>query len=126
MIKLKDWMTRRIVTCKDTDTMDKAVKKMVSKKIGCLIVTDPKKRHVGIITENDVMKIVADGTSPKEVLIKNIMVKNMITCDISSTLLEVSRAMQKHHLRRIPITKDDKVVGIITSRDLVKVMSGLK
>ncbi|MFO7711393.1 MAG: CBS domain-containing protein [Candidatus Woesearchaeota archaeon] len=126
MIKLKDWMTRRIVTCKETDTLDKAVKKMVTKKIGCLIVTDSKKNHVGIITENDVMKIVAKEMSPKKLEVKDIMVSDMITLDISSSLLEVSRTMQKHHLRRIPITNEDKVVGIITSRDLVKVMSGVK
>ena len=126
MIQLKDWMTRRIVTCKEGDSLDKAVKKMVSKKIGCLIVTDSKRKHTGIITENDVMKIVAKETSTRDVLVKDIMVSNMITKDISSTLLEISRAMQKHHLRRIPITKNEKVVGIITSRDLVKVMSGVK
>ena len=51
--------------------------------------------------------------------IKDIMTKNMITCNFDSSIVEVAKKMKKYDIGFIPIVKDKKIVGTITDRDIV-------
>ncbi|MCB9361911.1 CBS domain-containing protein [Candidatus Woesearchaeota archaeon] len=125
MLQLKDWMTDKVITCSKSDTVLKAARKMADHSIGSLVVVNAAKKPVGIVTETDILrKVVAEDDSPAEVTVDQIMSDKIITVDINTSILQLSQKMQEHHLRRIPITKNNKLVGIITSRDLVRIMSG--
>jgi CBS domain-containing protein len=125
MINLKEWMSHKIISCSEEDFVFDAVKKMAKHSIGCLIVEDSDRVQAGILTERDVMlKLVAKDKNPKYIRVKEIMTKDVITISYDSSLLELSQTMKKYKLRRIPVTKDGIIIGIITSWDLIRIMSG--
>ena len=124
MITLQNWMSKPVVTAKPDDIAYAGVKRMVTKGIGDVIIVDKDKKPIGILTERDVLKRgIIEGRDLKKVKIKDIMTKRVKTVDINTSLLKVSSTMEKGNFRRVPVTKAGKLVGIVTSKDLVRFMS---
>jgi CBS domain-containing protein len=125
MIHLRDIMSKDLIVCSPNDRVIDAVKLMVKDKISSVIIEDEGK-DVGILTEKDLVKrILAKQKDPHTTLVKTIMTKRIITADVESSVLAISKKMELHHLKRIPITENDKIVGIITSRDIIRLMAGV-
>jgi CBS domain-containing protein len=78
----------------------------------------------GIFTERDVLKMVAQGKDLNKIKVKDVMIKKVRTVDVNSTVLSVSKIMHEHGFRRIPVTKKGQVVGIMTDKNLIELMSG--
>jgi CBS domain-containing protein len=124
MIKLEDWMTKPVITINPDKSVLEAVKLMSKKDIGALIVEDEKMKLKGIFTERDVLKMVAQGKDLNKIKVKDVMIKKVRTVDVNSTVLSVSKIMHEHGFRRIPVTKKGQVVGIMTDKNLIELMSG--
>ena len=124
MIKLEDWMTKPVITIPPDKSVFEAVKVMSQKDIGALIVIDEKKKLKGIFTERDVLKMVAQEQDLKAIKVSDVMIKKVRTVDVGATILEVSKVMHEHGFRRIPLTKNGEVVGIMTDKNLIELMSG--
>lgn len=125
MLPVKDWMAKPVLTCKKEDSILKVAKKMSLKHVGALIVIDADKKPKGMITEKDILsKVIAEELDTKSVLVKDIMSKKIVTMDVSTSFLALSRKMEENGFRRMPIIENGKLVGIITSSDIIKVMSG--
>jgi CBS domain-containing protein len=123
MITVENWMSKPIVSVKPDDTVFSALKKMVKNDIGDVLVVKDKK-PVGILTERDIIKrLLMKKLDPQKTEVKKIMTKKLVTADVNMSLLQVSRIMKKGDFRRMPVTRAGKVVGIVTSRDLVRFMS---
>lgn len=124
MITIENWMSTPVYTVKPEDSTYKAIQMMVKQDIGDVVVIDSRKIPIGIITERDILKrVILAKKELKETKVKEIMTKNLKTATVGSSFLEISRLMEKGGFRRIPITKNGKIVGIVTSRDLVRFMS---
>ena len=124
MLRLENWMSGSVISCDEEDSVKSAVKKMVDNDIGCIVVMKGDS-HSGIVTENDIMKkVVGTDKTPEKTKIKDVMTTDIITLEVQSSLLKVSDTMARNHLRRIPLTKNGRIVGILTARDLLKIMSG--
>lgn len=126
MIKIIDitrWMTKRVVTIRPGDPIRKAVKLMDDKNVGCLIV-EQNNAPIGIITERDVIKRVLIKNKDLDVTTVNTVMTNKIfTVDVSSTFVEVTKMMIKNNIRRVIVTKDNKIAGILTAYDVVRFMA---
>lgn len=124
MIPIENLMSKPVYTVKPTDSVYTAIRKMVTKNIGAVIVVNKDKSPAGIITERDVLKrVVIKSKDLKETKVEDVMTKRMQTATTNATVLEISRIMENGHLRRIPILRNNQVVGIITARDIIKFMS---
>lgn len=124
MITLENWISKPVVTVNPDDSVFLAVKKMVKKGIGDVVVVNDKKKPIGIVTERDILKrAIIEKKDLNDINVKSIMTKKLKTVDINTSLLNVSRTMKSGGFRRLPVTKAGKLVGIITSRDLVRFMS---
>lgn len=124
MIQIRDWMSKPVITiAKDKSVFD-AAKKMDEKAIGCLTVMKGNDLQ-GILTERDIVrKVMAKGINPEEKQVGEIMTTSVKTVDIDANFLEVAKIMDEHKFRRVIITENAKVVGIITSGDLIKLVGG--
>lgn len=92
---------------------------MTKQKIGSLIVLDGK-RFSGIITERDILtRVTANNKLPERVMIKNVMTPKMITIDSEALIDDAVYLMLKHKIKRLPVTAEQKVVGMITSTDIM-------
>ena len=124
MIPIENLMSKPVITVKPEDSIYTAVRKMVNKNIGAVVVINKDKSLAGILTERDVLKrIVIKKREIKETKVKDVMTKKIQTATTNSTVLEISKLMENGHLRRIPVISNNKVTGIITARDIIKFMS---
>jgi CBS domain-containing protein len=119
-VKISRVMTRDLVTVSPYSTVEEAVKKMIDYDVECLPVVDSEGVLHGLVTFRDiVMKVVYPQTKTRELNVEKIMSKNLVTCDIDSTVLDVVKTMKNKHLRRIPIVDaENKLVGLVTDFDL--------
>jgi CBS domain-containing protein len=123
VIKIEDWMTKRVLTLKKTDTVYKAVKMMDSHNIG-VIPVDDNGRPIGIITERDIIRRAVAAELPlKTTKVEQIMTKNPVTVNSTSSILEVAKLMSKNNFRRVIVVKKGKIAGIITAKDIINLMS---
>jgi len=120
VIIVRDVMTKNIKTVKTDDTVHDAVKKMNKFDIGSVIVMSSG-RPVGIITETNVMRrIVEPRMDPATVWTKDIMSSPLTTIESNAALEEAAKIMADKRINRLPVTDGDKLVGVISSTDIVK------
>lgn len=123
MIEIKDWMSKPVLTIKEDATLTAAAKKMVQKGVGCIVATSKDQHPVGIVTERDMLKIVAKQLDVKKTLVRDVMSRKLKTLPVTASMLEVSRLMKQGKVRRILITEDGEIVGVVTASDLIRLMS---
>lgn len=116
---VEEIMTPDVITTDVRRTVLDAARVMKERGVGCLVVMS-KGEIAGIITERDiVIKVVATGLDPRMVRIEDFMSKPVITISPEATIAEASKIMATNGIRRLPVIKDGKLVGIVTERDVV-------
>jgi CBS domain-containing protein len=104
-------------------TVKEAAETMAEKRIGSLLVLEAEKT-VGIVTETDlVRKVIAARLPASRTGIKAVMNDPVIQIDINRTVRDASRLMAEARIRHLAVTEDNKVVGLLSVRDLVKIVS---
>src|SRR3989344_908833 len=113
-MKVKDIMNKAIVV--DFDMPLKAAAKIMSQKnIGSLIVIK-NKEIAGIITEKDITK----NASTLGKKISSVMSKNVVTIEEYEDIDNAAVLMMKNKVKHLPVTKDEKLIGIISATDLIE------
>ncbi len=124
MSKVKDIMTKNVVTVEPEDQALDAAVKMRAKGIGALIVVS-KGSPVGILTERDlVRKVIAAKKDPKSTRVTDVMSKPLVTATPNTSVREAAKKMMINDVRRLPVVANGKLVGIITAADLAKNLAG--
>jgi len=102
-------------------TVAKAAEKMCRDDVGSCIVLQnnlPK----GIVTEVDInCKVVARDKKPSEVRVSEIMSTPLITIDVDKTVGDATHMMVNKKVRRLPVVDGEKVVGLVTVRDILSI-----
>lgn len=145
-MKVKDIMTKEVVTVKEDDTVETAANILNDKGLSGLPVVDDDNLIKGIITEGDLMRRISkiDGPSYIEVLggifplesksdffdrlkksmgylVKDMMTKNLITISEEAELEDVATLMVKKKVKRIPVVDDKgRLIGIISRKDIME------
>ena len=115
-------MSKNILTLDKSTSLQEAAEHMKKLNVGCVIVTDSN-NPIGIITERDfVTKIAAEGR-PLFTEIKEVMSSPLITIDPEETIWEASELMKEKLIHKLPVKKNDEIVGIVTTTDIVKISS---
>ncbi len=123
-MKIKNWMNRNVKTVTKEISIFKVAQQMKDHFIASMVVVN-NGVPIGIITERDICyKVVALGKDPTKATVDDIMTKSLITAHMDDTISEVSRRMGLAKIKQIPIVDNNKtLVGIISSTDLVRVVS---
>mgnify|MGYP006303467281 CR=1 FL=1 len=117
-VLVKEAMKTNLAIIKPNQTVLEAAKLMKKRKIGNVIVAEDK-QPIGILTESDILKkVVAEGKNPNDVIIKDVMSTPIIIVDPYITLEEALKTMGKCNVRRLPVIENNKLIGIITQRDI--------
>lgn len=119
MPSVKDIMTKDVISISVDNTVFDAAELMSSNQLGCLVVVDGE-APVGIITERDIVRRVCAKKLPGETKVSEIMSKSLITIDPDASLKEAARRMSSNKIRRLPVLKQNKLVGIIVASDFVR------
>ncbi len=119
-IIVRDIMTKNIKTVKPDDSVHAAVQKMNKFDIGSVIVVSSG-RPVGIITETNILRrVVEPRMDPATVWAKDIMTSPLITIEQTAAVEEAAKMMADRKINRIPVLNGGKLVGLISSTDIVK------
>ena len=111
-------MTKKIITTAPDDTVFDACQKYHTYHIGCLIVAE-KRSCVGIATEHDIIKkMICEYKDPKETKVSDIMSTDVKTIQSLQTLEQALILMKKHKIKKLPVTSNNTLVGIITLSDI--------
>ncbi len=111
-------MRRKIIFVGRRDPLSKAVGLMAKNQISCVLVIEDNK-PVGIITERDITKAIAENKALKSV--EEIMTSPVFTADKDVSLYDATRLMEENRLRRlIVVDSNDNVLGIVTQSDIIK------
>jgi CBS domain-containing protein len=112
-------MTRPVKTITSRDTIEKAAETMKKNRIGSLVVVD-KEEPIGIVTERDIAyKLVAEGKKG-DTKVKEVMSKDLKTVGEDKPLIDAAKLMAAHVIRRLPVVRKGKLVGIVAIEDIMR------
>jgi CBS domain-containing protein len=125
-VKVDDVMSSPVVTIKDTDTVLAAAKLMKKNEIGCVVVVDKTGNPRGMITERDIVRRVsAFDMLPSKVQAGKSMTKPPATVESSASVTDAAKKMRELKIRRLIVLQGNKLMGIITSNDIVDITPAL-
>ena len=117
-ILIQDIMTRALITVNRSTTALQVAKMMEQGGIGAILVQD-NGNPVGIVTDRDYATRIAANDLPLNTAVENIMSTPLITINHDEPISAAAERMTSKKIRKLPVTKNGKIIGIITSTDLV-------
>ena len=122
MMSIKGFISNRSVFTVDRKvSVQSAAEFMALKNIGAVSVMDGD-RLVGIFSERDVInRVVAKSLNPATTPVESVMTTNLVVANADETYDSCLRKMKQANCRHLPIVEGDKLVGIISLRDLLQV-----
>jgi CBS domain-containing protein len=100
-------------------TVVAAAQIMVQHDIGSVVVVDGS-NPVGIITERDITKQFIKGDEVLKQAVKSVMSRSLITAPPTTSIQDAFELMLKNKIRRLPIVENNNLVGIVTTKDLMR------
>jgi len=151
MFKAKDVMTEDVITLSPSTTIQEAGRLFIEKEISGAPVIDNNGNLIGILTENDLISqnkrfhiptilrifdaIIPLETSSKvekeikrmtATIVSDLCTKNVITVNEDTPLTDVATIMSEKKVHLIPVLREDKVVGIIGKKDMIRGLSRME
>jgi len=124
-ISLSSCMTKNVKKIQSDKALFNVCRIMKENKIGSVIVVDESNKNnpVGIITERDIVNYLSSPLGNLLMQVNSIMSKPIVTIQETQSLIDALKTMQKNNFRRLPITnKEGKLVGIVTDKDIFKII----
>lgn len=102
-------------------TLAEVVQKLATKKIGVVIVSATGGDVSGIVSERDVVRVLAQhGMAALELPVSDVMTRNVTTCVEEDTIDELMARMTEGRFRHLPVVTDGRLAGIVSIGDVVK------
>ena len=121
----RDLMLKDVVTTTGNVPVKEAIDLLYKRHVGCIVVVDDAQNCIGLFTERDAIRVVAQNV-PLDAPIEKIMTKNPFTVNEDSTFDEAKNIIKSAKVRHLPvITTSGKLVGLISVRNILDELSGL-
>ncbi len=118
MFKAKDIMTTHVVAVNVDDTIDHAIHLMIKHRISGLPVIDEQGNALGIVSEFDLLELICEGHTEDDT-VSHFMSPGVFGVVEEDSWVAVADMFRENHVRRLPVLRDGKLLGIITRHDLV-------
>lgn len=142
MLKAKDVMTLQVISVQPDNTVGEVAEKLMKYGISAVPVVDGE-RIVGILSEGDLVRRAEIGTAERhrswwlrlftgaETLateyvksharrVRDVMTKNVISVSEETSLSDIAALLEKNHIKRVPVLRDGRVVGIVSRANLLR------
>jgi CBS domain-containing protein len=145
-MKVKDVMTKKPITLRLSDSLDKVLKTLAKNNISGCPVIDNQKKVIGIVGQTDVINFIdvygkvnkqedfisfintllgdkkIDIKKLRATKVRDFLKKGAITISHDSDLYDAARLMNRHDIERLPVVANKKLVGIVTRKDVIRVL----
>ena len=126
MLMVRHVMLRNVVTTDPKTSIKAAIETLYKKHIGSLLITDNDQKCIGIFTERDVIRVVAQGVN-LDTPIEKAMTSNVTTIGEEASLEEARRLIVTHAVRHLPVVNSKgELVGLLSVRKLLDEFFGLQ
>ena len=126
MLMVRHVMLRNVVTTDPKTSIKAAIETLYKKHIGSLLITDNDQKCMGIFTERDVIRVVAQGVN-LDTPIEKAMTSNVTTIGEEASLEEARRLIVEHAVRHLPVVNSQgELVGLLSVRKLLDEFFGLQ
>lgn len=119
MDDIGDYMSTPVLSVDSEATVQETVHYMHANNIGSILVIELGE-YVGMVTERDLtQKILGKGLDPETTIITSIMTQPVLSMDRYLPVEEANQFMHKNKIRHLAVTEDDKIIGMLSVKDLV-------
>ena len=119
MATIAEVMNRSVVTVDPTSSIGEAAEKMIEAGVGAVVVVEDMARIVGIITERDLMRAVAQRARAAEARVRQWMTESVVTIEPDTEIKDAAKMMFEKNFRHLPVVnKDGRLMGIASLRRL--------
>ncbi|HEY1248898.1 MAG TPA: CBS domain-containing protein [Nitrososphaera sp.] len=123
-VLVRDIMNSPVVSASPNDTIHDIAKKMKEENIGSIVIIE-KDKPVGIVTDWDIVtRAIVNDSKPSQVKAKDVM-KEIYTIESEESITEAARLLRKHNIKRLGVVYKNRLVGIISSSDVIAVTPDL-
>jgi CBS domain-containing protein len=116
---VKEIMTTPVVTVAPQATVAQALRAMIDHDIGAVVVADGD-AAAGVFTERDLTRGILDDPGLLGRSVEDVMSSPVITASPDEEVVFVFRRMSERQIRRLPVLESDRLIGIVTERDLLR------
>jgi CBS domain-containing protein len=147
-MQAKDLMTKKVITVDPDAPVSKIAKLLLDRRVSAMPVIDATGAIVGIVSEGDIMRRPETGTDrpsswwlqlvqgPNEnamdyvkshgIYAKDVMTREVTTVKEDAPLAEIAELLEKRGIKRVPVMREGKLVGIISRADLLRGLAASK
>ena len=110
-----------VLTIEPTATLAAAVKLLAERRIGAVVITGPDKQVIGILSERDIVRALADrGPAALDEQVGQVMTPKVMTCTEDQTVSSLMERMTHGKFRHLPVVEGGRLAGIVSIGDIVK------
>jgi len=99
-------------------TIHDVARALMAEAVGAVVLGD-EERPVALVSERDVVRTVAEGSDPTTTPASSVASRELVWCDIESTVEEVATEMLSRYIRHVLVEEDGELTGIVSARDLL-------
>ena len=119
MATIAEIMNKSVVTVDPTSSIGEAAEKMIDAGVGAVVVMEDMARIVGIVTERDLMRAVAQRARAAEARVRQWMTESVVTIEPDTEIKDAAKMMFERNFRHLPVVnKDGRLMGIASLRRL--------
>ncbi len=119
MTTVAEVMNANVLTVDPTASIGEAAEKMIEAGVGAVVVMEDMVRIVGIVTERDLMRAVAQRARAAEARVRQWMTESVVTIEPDTTVKDAAKMMFEKNFRHLPVVnKDGRLLGIASLRRL--------
>jgi CBS domain-containing protein len=112
---------REVVTIEPNTSLAAAVELLAAKRIGAVLVLGADRRLVGILSERDIVRVLAErGRSALDEPVSGAMTRKVSTCNETETVAAIMERMTEGKFRHVPVVDQGRLIGIVSIGDVVK------
>ena len=110
-----------VISIEPTATLETGVAMLAKHRIGALLVFGPDRRVIGILSERDIVRVLAErGAAALKEPLSQVMTRNVVTCSQSDSVGVLMERMTTGRFRHLPVVEQDQVIGLVSIGDVVK------
>lgn len=121
-MKVSELMVEPVICARSDTSAHDILDKLNSSQISAIPVIDSN-AVIGIVTIGDILKLFLQGKNLHSAIASEFMTKNIITAEQDSLVPSVIRGFLDNQVHHLPVTHQGKLVGIVTRRDLLKIVA---
>ncbi len=112
---------RSVATARPDDTVQEIAGRLAQKKIGAIVIVGGGGSVVGIISERDLIRVIAQrGADALSMPVSEVMTREVVVCSEATSVDDIMEMMTNGRFRHLPVVEENRLVGIVSIGDIVK------